>query len=147
MAHILTITMNPAIDISTSVERIQPTRKLRCAPARRDPGGGGINVARVVDRLGSDATALYPAGGACGQTLLKLVEQENIRSIAIPIGEETREDFTVVETTTGHEYRFVSNGPQLERDGVAQLPGGRRRLSRPRRLCRGERQSSARRSR
>ena len=113
MAHVLTITMNPAIDISTSVERVQPTRKLRCAPARRDPGGGGINVARVVDRLGSDATALYPAGGACGQTLLKLVEQENIRSIAIPIGGETREDFTVVETTTGNEYRFVSNGPQL----------------------------------
>ena len=113
MAHVLTITMNPAIDISTSVERVQPTRKLRCAPARRDPGGGEINVARVTDRLGSDATALYPAGGACGQSLLKLVEQENIRSIAIPIGEETREDFTVVETTTGHEYRFVSIGPRL----------------------------------
>ena len=113
MAHVLTITMNPAIDISTSVERVQPTRKLRCAPARRDPGGGGINVARVTDRLGSDATALYPAGGVCGQMLRKLVEQENIRSIAIPISEETREDFTVVETTTGHEYRFVSVGPRL----------------------------------
>ncbi len=113
MAHVLTITMNPAIDVSTSVERIQPTRKLRCAPARRDPGGGGINVARVANRLGSDATALYPAGGSCGQTLRKLIEQESIRSIAIPIAEETREDFTVVETSTGLEYRFVSNGPQL----------------------------------
>ena len=113
MARILTITMNPAIDISTSVDRVQPTRKLRCAPARRDPGGGGINVARVANRLGSDAIALYPAGGSCGQRLRKLVDQENIRSIAIPIGEETREDFTVVEATTGNEYRFVSTGPQL----------------------------------
>ena len=113
MAHVLTITMNPAVDISTSVERIRPTHKLRCAPARRDPGGGGINVARVADRLGSDAAAIYPAGGGCGQTLHRLVEQEHVRSIAIPIAEDTREDFTVVETTTGHEYRFISNGPQL----------------------------------
>ncbi len=113
MARVLTITMNPAIDISTSVDRVQPTRKLRCAPARRDPGGGGINVARVADRLGSDAAALYPVGGGCGQILRKLMDQENIRSIAIPIGAETREDFTVVETSTGHEYRFVSSGPPL----------------------------------
>lgn len=113
MAHLLTITMNPAIDISTSVERVLPTQKLRCAPARRDPGGGGVNVARVANRLGSEATALYPAGGSCGQTLRKLIDQEAIRSIAIPIAEETREDFTVVETTTGQEFRFVSSGPQL----------------------------------
>lgn len=113
MAHLLTITMNPAIDISTSVERVLPTQKLRCAPARRDPGGGGVNVARVANRLGSEATALYPAGGSCGQMLRRLIDQEAIRSIAIPIAEETREDFTVVETTTGQEYRFVSSGPEL----------------------------------
>ncbi len=111
MARLLAITMNPAVDISTSVERVQPTRKLRCAPARRDPGGGGINVARVADRLGSEVAALYPAGGVCGQLLRKLMDQENIRSLAIPIDEETREDFTVVETSSGHEYRFVSPGP------------------------------------
>ncbi len=113
MARVLTITMNPSIDISTSVDRVQPTRKLRCAPARRDPGGGGVNVARVANRLGSEAIAVYPAGGSCGERLHKLIDQENIRGLAIPIEEETREDFTVVETSTGHEYRFVSIGPRL----------------------------------
>ncbi|MGA7328685.1 MAG: 1-phosphofructokinase family hexose kinase [Rhodomicrobium sp.] len=113
MAHILTITMNPAIDIATSVERVHPARKLRCAEARRYPGGGGINVARVMGRLGSEATALYPVGGYCGQLFQKLVDQENIRKLAIPIEEATREDFTVVETSTGNEFRFVSKGPHL----------------------------------
>jgi 6-phosphofructokinase 2 len=60
MVAIATFTANPAIDVSTSVGKIAPIHKLRCAPARRDPGGGGINVARVVKRLGGDATALYP---------------------------------------------------------------------------------------
>ena len=72
--------------------------------------------------------------------LHKLVEQENIRGIAIPIDEETREDFTVVETSTGHEYRFVSNGPHLSETEWRNCLDGRRRVSRSRRLCRGERQ-------
>jgi 6-phosphofructokinase 2 len=114
MAHILTITMNPAIDISTSVGLVQPFRKLRCGASRRDPGGGGINVARVVNRLGSDVTALYPAGGFYGQLLRNLLDGESIRSLTIPIDEETREDFTVEETTSGNEYRFVSTGPLLQ---------------------------------
>ena len=114
MAHLLTITMNPSIDISTSVGLVQPFRKLRCGASRRDPGGGGINVARVVNRLGSDVTALYPAGGFYGQLLRELLDAESIRSLTIPIDEETREDFTVEETTSGNEYRFVSTGPELK---------------------------------
>jgi len=114
MPSILTITMNPAIDISTTVDRVQPFRKLRCAPARRDPGGGGINVARVLNRLNVDVVALYPAGGFYGQLLQNLLKNESIRSRVIPIDEETREDFTVEETTSGSEYRFVSTGPLLQ---------------------------------
>jgi 6-phosphofructokinase 2 len=67
MSRILTLTPNPSIDTSTSVERIVPVDKLRCAPARRHAGGGGINVARVVHRLGSEVTAVYPRGGDTGE--------------------------------------------------------------------------------
>lgn len=113
MAHILTITMNPAIDVSTSVDRVTPTQKLRCTTARRDPGGGGINVARVACRLGAEATALYPVGGSVGQLLRRLVDEENVRSVSIPVREETREDFTALETATGDQFRFVLSGPRL----------------------------------
>lgn len=90
-----------------------PLRKLRCAGLRRDPGGGGINVARVVRRLGTEVTAIYTAGGTTGRLLQTLVEQEGIESIVLQIAAETREDFTVHEEATGQQFRFVLAGPRL----------------------------------
>jgi len=113
MTRILTLTLNPTIDVSTSVERLVPVHKLRCGPARRDPGGGGINVARVIKRLGGDVAAVYPAGGLIGALLRKLTDAEGVASRTVPIAEETRENFTVVEQGSGQEYRFVLQGPQL----------------------------------
>jgi 6-phosphofructokinase 2 len=87
--------------------------KLRSSESRRDPGGGGINVARVMKRLGADVTAIYPAGGTLGLLLRQLVDKEGISQVAIPITAETREDFTVNERVTGFQYRFVVPGPSL----------------------------------
>jgi 6-phosphofructokinase 2 len=69
MADVVTLTFNPSIDIATSVERMLPFNKLRCSGARRDPGGGGINVARVMKRFGADVTAIYVMGGTIGRLL------------------------------------------------------------------------------
>jgi len=113
MNRIVTCTANPAIDVSTVVDRIEPFRKLRCAEARRDPGGGGINVARVVRRFEGQPTAIYPAGGPTGALLRSLMERETVDSISIPIVGETREDFTVIEKESGREFRFVLPGPAL----------------------------------
>ena len=85
MTDIVTFTINPAVDISTSVGRVIPSHKLRCAVTRRDAGGGGINVARVVKRFGADVLSIYTTGGPIGDHLHQLVDQENIRSLAIPI--------------------------------------------------------------
>jgi len=113
MRDIVTITMNPAIDVSTSVGQVEPVRKLRCTAARRDPGGGGVNVARVVGRLGGEVLAIYPAGGVIGRLLTELIAAEQAPSLPVAIAGETREDFTVIETTTGREYRFILPGPRL----------------------------------
>jgi 6-phosphofructokinase 2 len=111
--EIVTLTVNPAIDISTSVPHITPYHKLRCAEARRDPGGGGINVARVLGRFGAPAKAIYSAGGVTGQLLRQLVRRADIESIAVPIRGDTREDFTVSEGESGHQFRFVLPGPSM----------------------------------
>lgn len=113
MAHIVTLTLNPAVDLSFSVDRLVPTRKLRCGDVRRDPGGGGINVARVVRRLGMECTALFLAGGRTGRTLGELLRAECVDIDCVPIAQETRENFSVRETSTGHEYRFVAPGPEV----------------------------------
>jgi 6-phosphofructokinase 2 len=105
--------MNPAIDVSTSIAHLVPTHKLRCASVVRDPGGGGINVARVVSRLGGNVTAVYPIGGVSGQLLQRLVENEGLASVSFAIAEEARESFTVLEDESRAEYRFVLPGPTL----------------------------------
>jgi 6-phosphofructokinase 2 len=114
MSGIITLTMNPAIDVSASVARVEPIRKLRCGASRRDAGGGGINVARVARRFGADVTAIYPAGGFVGQLLTRLVEEEGVKSVAVPVAGETREDFTVLDEATAQQYRFVLPGPHLD---------------------------------
>jgi 6-phosphofructokinase 2 len=107
--------MNPAIDVSTSVDGVAPVRKLRCVDPQRDPGGGGLNVARVVSRLGAKVTAVYPMGGLVGQRLEQMLEEEGVKSLTIPILGDTREDFTVHDDATGQQYRFVFPGPRLSK--------------------------------
>jgi 6-phosphofructokinase 2 len=113
MSRILTLTPNPSIDTSTSVERIVPVDKLRCAPARRHAGGGGINVARVIHRLGSEVTAVYPRGGDTGELLSQLVAREGIASETSQTRADTREDFSVYEASTAKQFRFVLPGPAV----------------------------------
>src|SRR4051812_17162895 len=67
MSNILTITFNPCIDKSTSISALAPEKKLSCSAPVFEPGGGGINVARAVKKLGGEATAIYPAGGYSGK--------------------------------------------------------------------------------
>lgn len=110
---IVTLTINPAVDVSTSVKKMVPFAKMRCAPAHRDPGGGGINVARVLKRLGIDVSAIYPAGGASGKLLGALVEREGVRSVLIPAENDTREDLTVFDEATREQYRLVFPGAPL----------------------------------
>lgn len=112
--QIVTLTMNPAIDLSTSVDAVEPTRKMRCGDVHRDPGGGGINVARVLRRLGADVLAIYLAGGATGMLLARLVERESIAGLVIDGRNETRENVTVFERKSGEQYRFVLPGPQVD---------------------------------
>ena len=110
---VLCLTMNPSVDISTHTGRVVPTDKLRCGAAQRDAGGGGLNVARVVHRLGGHSSALYPAGGTAGQWLTQHLAQAGLPARAFPIAQDTRENFTVQALDTGAEYRFVLPGPTM----------------------------------
>lgn len=110
---IVTLTVNPALDVSTSAERIVSNEKIRCGVTRLDPGGGGMNVARVITRLGGHAHALYLAGGSTGDAYEKLVEEEGLDAERVPITGMTRESFTVDEISTAGQYRFVLQGPTV----------------------------------
>lgn len=113
MPRIATLTLNPAMDLSTATAQVEPTRKLRCSLPRYDPGGGDINVARVVAELGGDVVAVYPAGGPFGDMLERILAALALPQLRVPIAGDTRESFTVDETATGRQFRFVLPGPEL----------------------------------
>jgi 6-phosphofructokinase 2 len=113
MQTILTFTINPAIDASTTVDHVVPERKLRCGPPRFDPGGGGINVSRAIKRLGGESTALYTSGGFPGKMLQELLDAEGLCHLPIPIEGLTRENLHIYEESTGQQFRFNMPGATL----------------------------------
>ncbi|MGY6635120.1 MAG: 1-phosphofructokinase family hexose kinase [Alkalilacustris sp.] len=107
---ILTVTLNPAVDLAARVERMEPGPKLRLSEPRRDPGGGGINVARAIGRLGGRAQAFVALGGAMGAQLAWLLEAEGVGLHRFDAPGETRQSMSVLEAATGLEYRLVLPG-------------------------------------
>jgi 6-phosphofructokinase 2 len=113
MTDILTITLNPALDVLTTIDKVSDTHKMRCGAVIKHPGGGGVNVARVLHRLGANCVALYLAGGVTGERHHQLMTAEKVRCHVMPITEETRESFTAHETSSGNDFRFVLPGPKV----------------------------------
>ena len=113
MGTIVTITFNPAIDKSTTVPLLIPEKKLNCTKPVYEPGGGGINVARALKRLGADATAIYLAGGPSGRVFTSLLEKENIRIIPIKTLGVTRENIIVKEDSSNQQFRFGMPGDKV----------------------------------
>ncbi len=111
MKPIVTLTLNPCIDGSAEAELVRPTRKVRTRNDRYDPGGGGINVARVIAEFGGAAVPVYLSGGATGPVLDAMLRAAGFDAHPVPIGDHTRISHAVFERSTGLEYRFVPEGP------------------------------------
>jgi len=114
MKRIVTLTINPSVDMSARVEHVVVDDKLRCQQPRYEPGGGGINVSRAIRRLGGESVALYTSGGLYGRMLQHLLNEEGVQNDPIPVRELTRENFIIVEKATGRQFRFNMPGPKLD---------------------------------
>jgi 6-phosphofructokinase 2 len=120
-ARIVTLTINPAVDMACSADSVQPTHKIRTFDERLDPGGGGINVARVIHALGGDALALIMTGDVTGRLVEELLSDANVPWQAIAIRGRTRISLNVHDQQSGLEYRFVPNGPHVALDEMHAL--------------------------
>ncbi len=121
MSRIITLTANPALDVSVETDEVLPNQKLRCDHPQIDPGGGGVNVARAAKRLGSEVLAIFPAGGAFGEALTSLIEKEGIACRAISVEGPTRIAFTAHDRASNNEYRFGLPGVELGDSELAAL--------------------------
>ncbi len=107
---IVTLTMNPAVDKSTTIDKLTPEKKLRCTEMMVEAGGGGINVSKAISKLGGETLAVFPNGGNNGKILENCLQDEHISFKTVQIPGETRENVVVTETSTNSQFRFVMPG-------------------------------------
>lgn len=121
MTKILCLALNPAIDISSDAEVVRHTHKTRTHDQQQFPGGGGINVARVIAKLGGTCELMFLSGGATGELLEAMLKPLPIVERTFKIHDPVRVAYAVHETSTNLEYRFVPEGPLVTEAELAPV--------------------------
>lgn len=111
---VVTVTLSPALDVELVVDVLEPEAKLVAVEHRRDAGGGGVNVARVLHRLGTSVTAVIAAGGPIGDELVRRIGAEGLPVVPLQQRHVTRETVTIRERSTGRQFRVGVPGPPLD---------------------------------
>ena len=120
MSHapaVTTVTLNPTIDVGLEVDRLLVDHKMLATSVRREPGGGGVNVARSLRRLGTDCLAVVGVAGPTGTELVTLLAAEDVRVHEQPMADVTRESFSLTDASSGAQYRVVTPGPRVSSPG------------------------------
>ncbi len=122
-ARVVTLTINPAVDLASQAASVQPGHKIRTFGERYDAGGGGINVARVISELGGETLALFASGGVTGRFIEEFLTTVKVPWQSVQIGGACRISVTVRDQSSGQEYRFVPRGPELSAPECASILG------------------------
>ncbi len=110
---IVSLTINPSLDINAEVDTLEPGKKLRCHDVITDPGGGGINVSRAVVRLGGASSAIFPSGGSSGRQISEMIEEQGVEPLPVSMEGTVRQNIAIQEQKTGNQYRFGLPGPEI----------------------------------
>ncbi len=121
MYNIVTLTVNPALDKSTSCKGLVADHKIRCDAPTFEAGGGGINVSKAVTKLGAESLCVFTSGGSAGELIEKLLQKENIKTDTIPVSKWTRENLVVQDTNTNQQFRFGFPGNPLTKDEISAI--------------------------
>lgn len=119
--RIISVCLNPTIDITSETDSVYPVSKVRTHAERMSPGGGGVNVARVLSAFGVPCELVYLSGGATGTMLDSELVRDGINTRCFRNASPTRIAFTVLQTSNQQEYRFVPEGPVISGDAYSQL--------------------------
>lgn len=119
---IVTLTPNPSLDRTITVDDLRRGEVLRATSSRLDPGGKGVNVSRVLAAHGIPTLAVIPAGGAEGAQLADLLAPSGVPVVGVPLSSPTRSNVALVEPD-GTTTKVNEPGPELspaETDAMVQ---------------------------
>ena len=119
---IYTLTLNPSLDKSIIINNLIMGEGInRAVDIRNDPGGKGINVCRVLHRLGKESLALGLVGGYTGLQLQKLLDQEGISHDFLEIKGETRTNLLISDQKKNRHWKINEYGPEITSSELSQL--------------------------
>lgn len=118
---ILTVTPNPALDLTWHVDRLQPGETHRVGPGASRAGGKGLNVARVLHAQGHDVIALTTSGGGVGAEFAAELVASGIPHRLVPVAAPTRRSIAIVDEAAGETSVLNERGDALSPDELAAL--------------------------
>ena len=118
---IATVTLNPSLDRHVAVENLILDDTNRWVSFKREPGGKGINVSRVVKELGGATTAYGFVGGFAGRTLKSVLRQQGVPCDFTPIRAEIRRNFIITDLKTHCQTRISAPGPRISAGELEKL--------------------------
>ncbi|MFD0258515.1 1-phosphofructokinase family hexose kinase [Kitasatospora indigofera] len=124
---IVTVTPNPALDITYTLAALRPHTSHRVDTVHEQAGGKGVNVARVLQALGRRTAAVLPLGGASGAAVKADLDRAGLSSLTIPLaGGVTRR--TVAAVDRDDATMLNEPGPELSGPEWSALVAGVRSL-------------------
>lgn len=120
--HIITLSLNPAIDATLWVDRVRPGEDNAVRMERYESAGKAMNVSRALRIYGVESQALVLAGAGNRDRYEEPLREEGIRYTIVPVEGYTRENITVIQddhTVT----RFIREGLAVPYEAVAELTG------------------------
>jgi tagatose 6-phosphate kinase len=113
MTDILTVTLNASIDTTLTVPVLEPGAAYTAQDVVRQPGGKGLNVARVLHRLGAPVRATGLAGDPVASAIMAGLHQEGIPCRFLPIGAPSRACHAIVELDRHRATKVDEEGPEI----------------------------------
>lgn len=110
---IATVTLNPALDQHVQVENLVLDDTNRWVSFKRQPGGKGINVSRVLRELGGETVAYGFIGGHAGDDIERLLKEEGVHTDFTRIKTEIRSNFIITDLKTHRQTRISAPGPRV----------------------------------
>ncbi|WP_445490994.1 1-phosphofructokinase [Niallia sp. 03133] len=115
---IYTLTLNPSVDYIMELDTVKLGELNRIGNTSKFPGGKGINVSRVLNRMGVSSKALGFVGGFTGNYIVDQLQKENIETSFVEVEEDTRIN---VKVKADSETELNANGPVISEEKFAEL--------------------------
>src|SRR5699024_1909161 len=116
---ILTITLNPSVDISYKLEAFSIDTVNRVADVSKTAGGKGLNVSRVAQQLEEDVAASGFLGGSLGAFIRAEIADQGIHDYFVTIAGETRNCIAVIHE--GQQTEILEAGPTIDENESAEF--------------------------